>query len=105
MPTGVTNCLMRPEAKLEKYFVDTARSLGYLQYKFTAGETGVPDRILIGNNKTVFVELKALNGVLSERQKLIHKQIRARGGTVFTPFSKQEIDEIFDFMQRNIAQE
>lgn len=87
---------MRPEATLEDYFKKQAQKHNALQYKFLSGITGVPDRILIHNGATVFVELKAKNGVLSERQKLVIQSMRNHGATVFVPFSKEDIDKIFD---------
>ena len=86
---------MRPEAKLEDYFINKCKENHILQYKLTAGETGIPDRLIICGF-TAFVELKAKNGKLSERQKLIIKRIRNHGGIVFVPFNKSDIDEIIN---------
>lgn len=87
---------MRPEATLEAYFKKQAQKHNALQYKFLSGITGVPDRILIYNGKTIFVELKAKDGVLSKRQKLVIQTMRNHGATVFVPFSCDDIDKIFD---------
>lgn len=92
---------MRPEKRLETYFTKKAEENNCLQYKFTSGVTGVPDRIMIYNGTTAFVELKAKNGVLSERQKFIIKMMKSHGATVFVPFSKEDIDDIFDSIKRN----
>lgn len=86
---------MRPEAALEKYFQEQAEKHGFLQYKFLSGITGVPDRIIIGYGVTAFVELKAKNGVLSNRQKFVINSMQKHGATVFVPFSKTDIDDIF----------
>lgn len=86
---------MRPEVRLEKYFCKMASSHNALQYKFISGVTGVPDRILICNGTVAFVELKARNGVISERQKFVIKSLRQHGATVFVPFSESDIDSIF----------
>lgn len=91
---------MRPEAKLEEYFQEQAKKHDVLQYKFLSGITGVPDRIIIGNGITAFVELKAKNGVLSERQKFVINSMRKHGATVFIPFSKEDIDKIFDTIKQ-----
>ena len=88
----------RPEAIIESYFMKQAKKYRCLQYKFTSGITGVPDRVLIINKQTVFIELKAENGVLSDRQKLVIKQMRQHGAIVFTPYSKTDIDEMFDIL-------
>lgn len=91
---------MRPEAKLEKYFIGKAEANGFIQYKFISGVTGVPDRILIGNNKIVFVELKAVNGRLSDRQKFVGNMLRKNGAKVFVPYDEKDIDDIFKFMKQ-----
>lgn len=94
---------MRPEASNEKFFKDEAAKRGFIQYKFSSGVTGVPDRILIGYGVTAFVELKALDGELSERQKLVISHIRKHGGIVYVPYSKQEILDIFDDITKSTA--
>ena len=90
---------MRPEAKNEEYFEKAAKKAGFWQTKFTSGITGVPDRIIVGNNITAFVELKAIDGILSERQKLVIKAIQRRGGIVFVPYSKQDVDDIIVYLK------
>ena len=84
----------------EDYLGDEAEKNNILYYKFLSGETGVPDRILVGNDLTVFVELKAANGVLSERQKFVINAMRRHGAVVFIPYNKQDIDEIINFMTK-----
>ena len=91
---------MRPETILENYLYTKATENNVLCYKFISAETGVPDRILVGNNLTVFVELKATNGVLSERQKFVIKSMKKHGAIVFIPYSKQDIDEIINFITK-----
>jgi len=83
-----------PESVLERYFIKQCALRGIWQNKFTSAITGVPDRIVIYNGTTAFVELKAKNGVLSERQKRVIAQIKSHGGTVFVPYSKQDVDDI-----------
>ena len=95
--------MLRPEAKIEDYFKKAIEKAGYLQYKFTSGVTGVPDRIIVGGGLTAFVELKAANGKLSERQKLEINSIRSQGGLVFVPFSAKDVDNIIDYIKENSA--
>lgn len=91
--------MKRPEAVLETYFKQSAEKNGYVQYKFTSGVTGVPDRILIGNGLTVFVELKSKNGIVSKRQEVVIDAIRRHGGTVFVPFCVKDIDNIMTYIK------
>ena len=86
--------MMRPESALESYFQEQAEKHGFLQYKFLSGVTGVPDRIIIGNGITAFVELKDKNGRLSKRQQFVIQSMRNHGAIVYVPFSKEDIDEI-----------
>lgn len=93
--------MKRPEAKIEEYFEKKAAENNMLQYKFTSGVTGVPDRLLIGCGTIALVELKAANGKLSDRQKFVINAIRRHGGKVFVPFSKQDVDAIFTEIREN----
>ena len=53
----------KPEGLIEDYLGKIAHEHGFLYYKFTSpAHSGVPDRILIGHGKTVFVELKRPGG-------------------------------------------
>ncbi len=94
---------MRPEAQIEDYLENEAKRNNFLQYKFTSGVTGVPDRIIVGNGITAFIELKAINGRLSERQKFVIRNIRRHGGIVFIPYSKADVDKIIDYIRKNGA--
>lgn len=94
---------MRPEATLEDYFIKQAEKHGFLQYKFLSGQTGVPDRVIIGHGKTIFVELKAADGVISQRQKFVIRAMRKHGATVFIPFNRNDIDEIFKTITKEIT--
>jgi len=87
---------LRPEAKLEDYFIKQAEKHNVLQFKFLSGVTGVPDRLVIGYGQTIFVELKAKNGILSKRQTFIINSMRNHGAKVFVPFSKEDIDTFFE---------
>lgn len=49
-----------PEHYVEGYLIKQAAKAGYQQYKFQAlGRRGVPDRILIGKGRVLFIECKA----------------------------------------------
>lgn len=85
-----------PEGILEDYAENLATQNGFLYLKFVSGVTGVPDRIIIGDGKVVFMELKQTNGRLSSRQKLMITYIRQHGGIVYVPFDKADIDRAFE---------
>ena len=88
-----------PEGAIEKYLYYQAKKHDILCYKFTAPSTaGVPDRILIGNNKTVFVELKRPGGKPRKLQIAIHTKMRDHGAIVFVADTKKLVDDIIDFI-------
>lgn len=67
-----------PEGKLRDYMLKRCKERGFDAYKLSfENRRGAPDWLLIGNEKHVFVELKAPNGVLSPAQ------IRTRCSLVF----------------------
>ena len=86
----------KPEGIVENYLFHQAKKHGFLCYKFTSpGHRGVPDRIVIGRGHTVFIELKAENGHLSELQKVTIASMKEQGADVRVYYSKSEIDEFF----------
>lgn len=92
--------MLRPEAKIEDYFIKSAEDNGFLQYKFISGVTGVPDRIIIGGGIIAFVELKTKDGKLSKRQELVINTIRRHGGTVFIPYSREDVDDMILYLKK-----
>ena len=56
-------------------------------------KNGIPDLIALKEGVTVFVEVKADKGVVSELQKYRHEELRSKGFKVFawTKFEEFEI--------------
>lgn len=83
----------KPEGKVESYLVDACRERGYVEFKFTApGKRGVPDRLVIGNGRTVFVELKSDVGNPSKIQEIVIGKMRKAGAEVCLCHTKAEVD-------------
>lgn len=81
------------ENKIEEYLKDTIHNHGGLCLKFTSpGTTGVPDRVVLYDGNTYFIELKATNGIVRKRQKYVHKQFKHCGIDVHIINSKGEVD-------------
>ena len=59
----------KAENEVEQRLVDTAHQAGFECFKFISGESGVPDRILVGAGQVVFIELKAPGQKLRDQQK------------------------------------
>ena len=91
---------MKPiENDIETYLYEQAKKHDILCYKFTAPSTrGVPDRILIGNGKTILLELKRPGEKPRKLQFAIHKRMREHGATVFVADTKPLVDKIIDFI-------
>lgn len=71
----------KPEGAIEQYLGKLCKLNDILYYKFTAPSTrGVPDRILLGYQKTVFVELKRPGGKPRPSQKTVFEQIKQHTG-------------------------
>lgn len=84
----------KPEGKVEDYLVSRCDQLGWIQFKFTApGRRGVPDRLIIGNGVTAFMELKSDVGKPSEIQKVVIGKMRDAGAIVYICHTKAEVDE------------
>lgn len=84
------------ESKVEKYLRTEAKKHGFLCYKFVSpANNGVPDRILIGHGKTLFVETKAPGEDARKLQKRVHARMREHGATVLIIDNKDKIDNLF----------
>ena len=87
----------RPEGYVEEYLVEKSEEKGYLCYKWVSpGRRGVPDRILIGNGRVIFVELKSSVGRLSKSQQLMIPRLREHGADVRVIRSRSEVDALME---------
>lgn len=84
------------ECEIEKYLVSEVKKLGGTAYKFTSpGHAGVPDRLCLLPNGTIFfVELKATGKKTRSLQEREILRIRAYGQRVYVVDSRLRIDEI-----------
>ena len=87
----------KPEGYVEDYLRDEAKRRGALCLKFTSpGTTGVPDRVLIGHGKTVFVEAKAPGQKPRPRQEVVFDAMRKRGAEVYVVDTRQGVRDLLD---------
>lgn len=86
----------KPEKYVEKYLTEQARERGFCHFKFLSGDNGVPDRIIIGNGHTIFVEAKSDKGTISELQKRRIRHIIENGGEACVVSSRDEVDALFE---------
>ena len=73
-----------PEAKIEDAVSKFAKSLGWMCLKFVSpSNNGVPDRILLRDGETFFIEFKAPGKEPTLLQKRIHKSLNDQGFDVY----------------------
>ena len=81
------------ENKVETHLDSEVTKLGGLTRKWVSpGHDGVPDRIVIIDGDTIYVEVKTTDGVTSEAQKREHKRLRDVGAYVVTVYGNKGVD-------------
>lgn len=86
----------KKENYIEGYIFDEVKKAGGICWKFTSGITGVPDRVVILNGHTVFVELKAPDGAPSKMQLVRAAQIAHAGGQSLIIDTRQDVDRLIE---------
>lgn len=90
----------KPESTVEKYLKKEANKLGFLCFKFTSGDNGVPDRIIIGNGQVVFTEVKAPGEKPRPDQVMMLKKINQRGVPAVYVDTRDEVDNLLKQIQK-----
>lgn len=82
------------EADVEKYLHKQVTKYGGTTRKWVSpGRAGVPDRIVIlPGGQIFFVELKRIDGRLTDRQRREHLSLRQLGCNVFTLHGTVDVD-------------
>ena len=94
----------KPESYVEYYLRDRCKERGWLCYKFVSpANAGVPDRIVIGNGRVVFVELKSAVGKLSALQKAQIRHRRDNGADVRVINSRALVDDLIVELEQPLA--
>lgn len=84
-----------PEGIVEKHFLKRSTELGFMCLKFTApGTVGVPDRLLIGEGRTIYFEIKAPGEEPERHQVELIQTMRAHGALVYLADTKELVDEL-----------
>ena len=86
------------EGVVESYLKNKAKENGCLCYKFVTGGSmsGVPDRVIIGHGKTIFVETKAPGKVPRKLQQYVIRTMREHGATVYVADTKDKVDGLIN---------
>jgi hypothetical protein len=87
------------ERSVEAYFREQCRQAGLLCLKFVSpARNGVPDRLVIGGGRTVFVELKRPGGRPRRLQQAMHAKLRRYGADVHVIDSRDAVDEVVELL-------
>ena len=82
------------ENKVEKYLNTEIEKIGGITRKWVSpGRDGVPDRIVIVGSSVFFVEVKTIDGKLSDAQIREHARLRKEGAQVHTVYGAPGVDE------------
>lgn len=84
----------KAENHVEQYLLKQCEASGFLCYKFVApGRNGMPDRVVIGAGRVVFVETKAPGGRPRKLQLVVHQEMRDHGADVRVISTRQQVDD------------
>jgi hypothetical protein len=84
-----------PEGKVEDHLFNRCKKLDFMCLKFTSpANSGVPDRVIIGNSLTVFLELKAPGESLRALQHERINEMINHGAIVRVADTTDLVDEL-----------
>jgi len=83
------------ENKVEKYLHKEVEKLGGTTRKWVSpGYDGVPDRLVFFTGLPIFlIEVKTVDGKLSEVQRREHARLKEFGCAVYTVYGSQGVDD------------
>ena len=85
------------EKYIEKKFCERIKGMGGFPIKLLSTITGLPDRLcLLPGGCLFFAELKSTKKQAEERQKLIHRQLRALGFRVYVIDNLDEANRVLN---------
>ena len=90
----------KPEASVEQYLVKKAKARGWRCDKYTSpSNAGVPDRVLIGNGYTIFIETKAPGEKPRPLQKAVARDMMANGAIVMVIDTREQVNQLMDLLE------
>lgn len=92
----------KAEGYVENYLKTQAEKQGFLCQKFVSpSNSGVPDRVLIGYGKTIFIETKSKDGKLRVLQEKIIEIMRKHGAIIYVANTRPQVLEILNEIKNN----
>lgn len=92
---------MVTEKVFQRNVISKCKKLGFFVAKMEAvGQSGFPDLLIIGNGKSLYLELKSPKGTgkLSALQEIMHEEIRAAGGWVEVAQNMETVDRLLNLL-------
>jgi hypothetical protein len=87
------------ENKVEKYLDEEVVLLGGLTRKWVSNVVGAPDRIVILQGEVWFVEVKTVDGRLSDVQNREHARLLKAGAKVATVYGRNGVDNFMEYFK------
>ena len=89
----------KPEGAVEKHLRKRVlENGGFIEKWESSGSSGLPDRTVVLNGYTIFVETKAPGEKARDLQRLTMKEIRKAGGDALVLDTKDKIDEFISLV-------
>lgn len=93
-----------PEGTIEKHLLKQCKALKFMCLKFTSpGNNGVPDRVVIANGQTVFIELKRPGAGPRRLQREVIAEMRSHGAAVHVANTIDQVDDLLGELIRSSA--
>lgn len=86
----------KKEAHVEDHLVARVKQAGGMCLKFTSGVAGVPDRVVILNGHTVFVETKAPGEEPRKLQLVRISEMTAAGARAVIADTREQVEELIE---------
>ena len=88
-----------PEAYIEHYLKEQCKRAGLFCWKMTCASTaGVPDRMIGGNGKLCFIEVKRPGGKPRKLQTARINQLKDAGAYAGSLDTREAVDELIQWM-------
>lgn len=89
----------KPEAAIERYLRDSVKAIGGKAIKMIPTfENGIPDRQVLYNGISVFVELKKVKANPRPLQLAYTKELEAQGFKCFVIRTREEVDQLISYL-------
>lgn len=90
----------KPEQYVEYYLRDKCKEAGFICWKLTSpGTAGVPDRVIVTPEQTVYVETKAKGGKPRALQVKRLNDLRSLNAIACVIDTREKVDDFLDYLR------